>query len=83
MLIVGPINTRTPFKQIDNIMRGESIKIEQKESEFDISLKLLIMVHCECSIYIYWGRRVIGISESLIWSKTLMELIFNPCGEYR
>ena len=33
-------------------------------------------------IYI-WGRRVIGISRSLIWSKTLMELIFNPCGENR
>ena len=30
-----------------------------------------------------WGRRVVGISGSLIWSKTLMELIFNPCGEFR
>ena len=30
-----------------------------------------------------WGRRVIGISGSLIWSKTLMELIFNPCGKFR
>ena len=29
------------------------------------------------------GRRVIGISGSLIWSKSLMELIFNPCGEFR
>ena len=29
------------------------------------------------------GRRVIGISGSLIWSKTLMELIFNPSGEFR
>ena len=29
------------------------------------------------------GRRVIGISGSLIWSKTLMELIFNPCAEFR
>ena len=29
------------------------------------------------------GRRVIGISGSLIWSKTLMELIFNPCDEFR
>ena len=29
------------------------------------------------------GRRVIGISGSLIWSNTLMELIFNPCGEFR
>ena len=28
------------------------------------------------------GRRVIGISGSLIWSKTLMELIFNSCGEF-
>ena len=26
---------------------------------------------------------VIQISGSLIWSKTLMELIFNPCGEFR
>ena len=26
---------------------------------------------------------MIGISGSLIWSKTLMELIFSPCGEFR
>ena len=25
---------------------------------------------------------MIGISRSLIWSKTLMELIFNSCGEF-
>ena len=25
----------------------------------------------------------LGIPGSLIWSKTLMELIFNPCGEFR
>ena len=30
-----------------------------------------------------WGRRLIGISGSLILSKTLMELMFNPCGEFR
>ena len=29
------------------------------------------------------GQRLIGISGSLIWSKTLIELIFNPCGEFR
>ena len=29
-----------------------------------------------------WGRRVIGISGSLIWLKTLTELIFSPCGEF-
>ena len=34
-------------------------------------------------IYIYMGRRLILISESLIWSKTLMELIFNSCSEFR
>ena len=28
-------------------------------------------------------RSVIGISRSLIWSKTLMELIINSCGEFR
>ena len=33
--------------------------------------------------YKYGGRRVIVISESLIWSKTLMELIFNPCCDFR
>ena len=27
-------------------------------------------------------RREIGISGSLIWSKPLMELIFNPCGAF-
>ena len=26
---------------------------------------------------------MIGISGSLIWSETLMELILNPCGEFR
>ena len=26
---------------------------------------------------------MIGISGSKIWPKTLMELIFNPCGEFR
>ena len=45
------------------------------------------------AIRLYWiwysltvgilGTRVIRISGSLIWSKTLMELIFNPCGEFR
>ena len=30
-----------------------------------------------------WGWRLIGISGSLIWSKTLMELMFNSCGEFR
>ena len=34
---------------------------------------------CACERF---GQRVIGISGSLIWSNTMIELIFNPCGEY-
>ena len=34
-------------------------------------------------LYFSWGRRVIGISGSLIWSETLVELIFSPCDEFR
>ena len=30
----------------------------------------------------FGGDWVIGISGSLIWSETLIELIFNPCGEF-
>ena len=36
-----------------------------------------------CSLLNIRGRRVIGISSSLIWSKTFVELIFNTCGEFR
>ena len=42
------------------------------------NLYLLFLLH-----YTHWGRRLIGISGSLTWSKTLMELMFNPCGEFR
>ena len=35
------------------------------------------------SVTVCGGRRLIGISGSLIWSKTVMELMFNPCGEFR
>ena len=37
----------------------------------------------EITAGVIWGRSVIGISGSLIWWKTLMELIFNPCCEFR
>ena len=29
------------------------------------------------------GAKMIGINESLIWSSTMMEMIFNTCGEFR
>ena len=35
------------------------------------------------SVKFFRGRRVIGISGYKIWPKTLMELIFNPFGEFR
>ena len=35
------------------------------------------------TLFLYRGWRGTGISGSLIWSKTLMELIFNLCGEFR
>ena len=34
-------------------------------------------------LFIIEYKRVTGISGALIWSKTLMELIFNPDGEFR
>ena len=43
-----------------------------------IDFSLLLKAH---SIFIR-GRMVIVISGSLIWTRTLMELIFNPCGEF-
>ena len=51
----------------------------------DIGTKLNIFLqNITCNISISSrGRRVIGISGSLIWSKTLMELIFYPCGQFR
>ena len=30
-----------------------------------------------------WGQNVVEISGSVIWSKILMEVIFNPCSEFR
>ena len=44
-----------------------------------------------CVVHLFWwtiyskegGWRVIGISGSLIWSETRMELIFSPCGEFQ
>ena len=51
--------------------------IQQKQKK-----KCFIVLPFIMLLFLYRGRRVIGISRSLIWSKTLMELIFNPCGEF-
>ena len=50
--------------------------VRRKPSDLTINDLYRKMVHLR-------GLRVIGITGSLIWSKTLMELIFNPCGEFR
>ena len=47
-----------------------------------LELYLLPLLGFQLISYL-WGRRMIGISGPLIWSKTLLELIFNPCGEFR
>ena len=38
--------------------------------------------HCLKLYYCFTGTKVDGISGSLIWSKTHMQLIFNPCSEF-
>ena len=51
-----------------------------------IIIVIIIFLFCVLlleGLFQIWGRRVIGISGSVIWSKTLMELIFNPSGEFR
>ena len=45
-------------------------------------LRLIVNEHSVFGTIYGWGRRVIGIFGSLTWSKTLIELIFNPCGEF-
>ena len=44
----------------------------------DIKMAYKILINL-----LHWGRRVIGISGSLILSKILMELIFNHCCEFQ
>ena len=34
------------------------------------------------TLLIIWRRRMIGIFGSLIWSKILMQVIYNTCGEF-
>ena len=55
-----------------------------------VDWKLMNQLNLNFVCFLFWksricrgGRRVLGISGSLIWSKPPMELIFNPCGEFR
>ena len=71
MYVSGVVKTSVEYSE----NRRESIHIIWDERSSKISQWSIIIL--------FWGRRVIGISGSLIWSETLMELIFNPCGEFR
>ena len=50
---------------------------------YDFKKKPWSRNHFNAFLYEERGRRAIGISGSLMWSRTQMELIFNPCGEFR
>ena len=59
-----------------------------RTQQLDILLDLLyVLTKSPSSKYhaniLHMGAKVIGIYLSLIWSKTLMELIFNASGEFR
>ena len=43
---------------------------------------LCLLININLRLITYWGRRVIAISGSLIWPKTMMKLIFNSCVEF-
>ena len=49
--------------------------------KYKTNSKFVLRIYC--TILETRGRRVIDISGSLIWlKKTLMELMFNPCGKF-
>ena len=72
-----------------NIYIYENLSLQKQNATIQSSTRmkeqmLVLWEAFQCNTYIHFGgRRVIGISRSLIWSKSLMELIFNPCGEFR
>ena len=66
-------------------------KCSSSERYRQIQFKVIQKVHTNLSnLQMVWNitilqqeLRVIGNSGSLIWSKTKIELVFNPCGEFR
>ena len=53
------------------------------EMTFSFLFILKIRVRSIKIITLHWGQRVIVISGSLFWSKTVMELVFNLSVEFR
>ena len=43
---------------------------------------IILWIYLYVKISFFFWRRVIGIYGCLIWSKTHMEPVFNPCGEF-
>ena len=60
-----------------------NVKIVLMNFKFSQALTVILLQQKFYHHKIIMGQRVIGISGSLIWSKTQMELIFNPYGEFR
>ena len=45
--------------------------------------KLILLISRFKGDIFKWEQRVIEKTGTLIWSQILMELTFNPCGEFR
>ena len=53
------------------------------ELQFRVNVSTIIFLYfIFVMLWSYRGRRVVRIFVSLIKSETLMELMFNPCGEF-
>ena len=81
MMFIGTSSTVVYFCSLDFKFKGyeSSISLFHLHNRF-VPTYSNLLVHI-----LIWGggQGVIGISGSLIWSKTPMEQIFNPCGEFR
>ena len=71
---------------INAFICGNTFKNDKYESMIcltNLALSKHHLIFIYNTLLKYREPRVIDISGSLIWSKTLIELIFNPCGEFR
>ena len=83
-----PPQTQEPRLQLyQGLNRCDSLPLLSTLYYYYIAIRYIIFIiiyyiRLNFIYYITLGRRVIGISGSLIWSKTLMEPIFNPYGKF-
>ena len=77
LFIPNKTATLVPEFAMEDLPLGITAALVPEFAVNDLPLGRTLMI-----IYKNWGLRVIGISGSLIWLKTLTELIFNPCAEF-